>query len=59
MFGDAILGRGIRYRFFVCDFLCFAIVLHLALYEFGCVVDAKAFDVFAGELFGSGFELDE
>jgi hypothetical protein len=58
-FSNAVLWGRVGDRFFVGDALCMAVGLHLAVDEFGGVVDMEKFDSLSCEGFGRGFELCE
>lgn len=58
-FGDAVLGRGVRDGFLVCDAVCFTVRLHLPTHEFGGVVYLQRSEFFAVEFLGCCLKLYE
>jgi len=59
VFGNTILGWRVGHRFFVCDSAHLAVGFHLALDEFGCIVNTKDGDSLLAKILGHGLELNE
>jgi hypothetical protein len=57
--GDAVLGGGVGYGFFEGNTVSLAINFHLAMDEFGGIVQPKGFNLLATESLGSGFKLNK